>query len=309
MFLMKTTTREHWEWKVQLAIAYAHNNSLIDISLKAVADMLSVSKDIFSHKFSSVKGEPYGRYVKRTRLEAGVGYLRHSNFSISDISELCRYTGESFAKAIRGWFNTSPSELRNQDFMPAERHTLEQTRIATASRQDYPEYFNMDNTVDCKLPGCTLYYNILPSGNDPVKGMVASMARYSRQLRDLTTELAMEDARIITGTLDVVPVTTYDRMMMYVGLLLPNTPANMMAHYQLVTRYQEAYRLASRQIDEGHYKKLKVPLSFADAGLPMYKFINTNCRLGHFYMRTNHFFISLPEPAVSEIYIPWQKSI
>ncbi|NML35698.1 helix-turn-helix transcriptional regulator [Chitinophaga sp. G-6-1-13] len=304
---MKTTTREHWEWKVQLAIAYAHNNSLIDISLKAVADMLSVSKDIFSHKFSSLKGEPYARYVKRTRLEAGVGYLRHSNFSINEISEKCRYSGESFAKAIRSWFNISPSGLRNQDYMPAERHTLEQTRIATASQQDFPEYFNMENTVDCRLPDCTLYYNILPSGNDPVKGMVASMARYSRQLRDLTTELAMEDAHIITGTLDVVPVTTYDRMMMYVGLLLPNTPANTMAHYQLITQYKERYRLVDRQIGEGHYKKLEVPLSFAEAGLPMYKFINANCRQGHFYMRTNHFFISLPEPSVSEIYIPWQK--
>ncbi|QJB40501.1 helix-turn-helix transcriptional regulator [Chitinophaga oryzae] len=306
---MKTTTREHWAWKVQLAIAYAHNNSLIEVKLQTVADMLAVSKDIFSHKFSSLMGEPYARYVKRTRLEAGVGYLRHSNFSIADIGELCRYTSESFAKAIRGWFNTSPSELRNRDYMPAELYTLEQTRIATASRQDFPEYFNMDNTVDTRLPDCTLYYNILPSGNDPVKGMVASMARYSRQLRDLTTELAMDGPRIITGTLDVVPVTTYDRMMMYVGLLLPNTPANDMAHYQIIRRYQEAYRLADRQIAEGHYKKLKVPLSFAEAGLPMYKFINANCRMGNFYMRTNHFFISLPEPSVSEIYIPWQKTI
>ncbi len=305
---MKTTTLEHWEWKVQLAIAYARNNPLLEISLQKVADMLAVSKDNFSHKFSKLmKGEPYGRYVKRTRLEAGVGYLRHSNFSITDISEMCRYTGESFAKAIRGWFNTSPSGLRNREFMPAELHTLEQTRIATASLLDYPEYFHMDNTIDIRLPDCTLYYNILPSGNDPVKGMVASMARYSQQLRELTIELAMDSPRIITGTLDVVPVTTYGRMMMYVGLLLPNTPANDMAHYQIIRKYQEAYRLADIQIGEGHYKKLEIPLSFAEAGLPMYKFINNSCRKGYFKMRTNHFFIALPEPRLSEIYIPWQK--
>ncbi|MBC9933939.1 helix-turn-helix transcriptional regulator [Chitinophaga qingshengii] len=301
---MKTVTQEYWAWKVQLAIAYAHNNSLREINLQTVADMLSVSKDNFSHKFSRLMGEPYARYVKRTRLEAGVGYLRHSNFSITEISEKCQYSNESFSKAIRGWFNTSPTGLRNREYMPAELYTLEQTRIATASQQDFPEHFNMENTVDCRLPACTLYYKILPSGNDPVKGMVVSMARYSRQLRDLIPELAMEDARIITGTLDVVPVTTYDRMMMYVGLLLPHTPANMMAHYRMLTAYQEAYGLVGREIEEGHYKKLKVPLSFADAGLPMYKFINANCRVGHFYMRTNHFFISLPEPSVSEIYIP-----
>ncbi|RBL93933.1 helix-turn-helix transcriptional regulator [Chitinophaga flava] len=304
---MKTSTLEHWEWKAQQAIAYARNHPLMDISLQKVADMLSVSKDNFSHKFAKLMGEPYLHFVKRSRLEAGIGYLRHSNFSISDISEKCGYTNESFSKAIRGWFNASPTSIREVDYMPAELHTLEQTRIVTDSRQDYEEYFNIERTTDEKLPDFTLYYNILPGISDPVRGMMVYMDKYTEQLRSLIAAVKMDNPRIITGTLDVVPVTTYDRMMMYVGLLLPNIASNDQAHYQIMVEYHERFKLVAMQIPEGYYKKLEVPLSFAEAGLPMYKFINSNCREGNFKMRTNNFFISLPEPHRSEIFIPWQK--
>ncbi|NSL89925.1 helix-turn-helix transcriptional regulator [Chitinophaga solisilvae] len=304
---MKPSTIEFWKWNIQQAISFAHSQPLEEIELQEVADRLHVSKDNFSHMFKKIRKEAYQQFVKRSRLEAGVGYLRHSGYSISQISEMCRYTHAAFTKAIRSRFNCSPTHMRDVDFLPEEANTLQQTELVTHSK-DYADIFNLDKTEDVRLPSMTLYYHILPGHNNPVKSMMAYMDIYTKQLQYIIRTLGLHDARIITGSLDVVPITTYTKMMMYVGLLLPNTLEYNTAHFQIIQTYRESFRLVHMQMAGGDFKKLTVPMSFAEAGLPMYKFINNNCRESNFKMSNNYFFISLPAPDKSEIYIPWQKT-
>ncbi|MCW3461924.1 helix-turn-helix transcriptional regulator [Chitinophaga nivalis] len=305
---MKASTIIHWERKVQEAIAFSHDDPFGDLDLKKVADRLCVSTNIFYHKFAEICGEPYIRFTRRRRLEAGAGYLRHSDYGIREISERCGYSNASFGKAFQALFHESPTAFRDREFLQNETHTLQRTKIITSSYQHHASHiFSTDRTEAIRLPHHVLYYHILPSNNDPVKNMVEDMNRYYSRLLEIQSSLLMPEVSIITGTLDVVPVTSYGKMMMYVGLLVPITPAYDQAHQLIRMVYQEEYRLVTKQIAGGDYKKLPVPMGFAAAGLPMYEFINHSCRVGYFKMSGNHFFISLTGADSCEIYIPWQR--
>jgi len=305
---MKISTIDYWEKTIQLAISLSHDDPYGERSLKTVAAMIGSSVDNFSHKFAQVYGMSYKRYTKRRRLEAGAGYLRHSDYNVGQISEMCGYTQSSFTKAFREVYNQAPMTFRDQLYLPNEIHTLERTKIASNPHDD-PHHliFTMDRTVDVRLPDYRLYYNILPRNNDPVRSMVEYMSKYQQQLYDIKACLFLPGTKIITGTLDVVPVTAYARMLMYVGILVPLQPGYEMAHQLIRNTFQEPFGLFTKQVPGGHYKMLPVPMSFAAAGLPMYEFINQSCRAGYFKMSGNHFFISLTGINDSEIYIPWHR--
>ncbi|MFY0253466.1 helix-turn-helix transcriptional regulator [Chitinophaga sp. 30R24] len=305
---MKTSTINHWERKIQFAIALSHDDPFGELDLKKVAGLINESTGNFSHMFVKMMKEPYIHFTKRRRLEAGAGYLRHSDFSIGQISELCGYTHSGFTKAFRDQYNQAPVSFRNQLYLPNEEHTLARTKIAATPHEDpRQQIFTPSRTEDLRLPDAILYYNILPSNNDPVRGMVAYMNIYQQQLYAIKNSLSLPDAIVITGTLDIVPVTSYNKLMMYVGLLVPRLKAYDMAHLQIRLSFQEPFGLFTRQVAGSHYKKLPVPMNFVPAGLPMYEFINNSCRAGYFKMSSNHFFISLTGMNHCEIYVPWQK--
>ncbi|PSL48807.1 AraC-like DNA-binding protein [Chitinophaga niastensis] len=111
---MKLSTINHWEKKIQLDISLSHDDPFGQRDLKTVAALLQESTDNFSHKFVDMCGESYMHFAKRRRLEAGAGYLRHSDYSIRTISELCGYTNAGFSKAFRELFNDSPTSFRNR---------------------------------------------------------------------------------------------------------------------------------------------------------------------------------------------------
>lgn len=305
---MKISTINHWEKKIQLAISLSHDDPYGEMDLRTVAAMLSESVDNFSHKFAEIYGESYIHFTKRRRLEAGAGYLRHSDFSIGQISEMCGYTHSSFTKAFRELYNEAPISFRDKLYLPNEEHTLARTKIASTPHDDpHSLIFSPDRTEDIRLPEYVLYYNILPRNNDPVRSMVEYMSIYQQQLYAIKTSLSLPGAMVITGTLDVVPVTHYAKMMMYVGIMVPVLKAYDMAHLQIRITFQEAFGLFTKRIPSGYYKKLPVPMSFVAAGLPMYEFINGSCRAGYFKMSGNHFFISLTGADKCDIFIPWQK--
>ncbi|SEW00137.1 helix-turn-helix transcriptional regulator [Chitinophaga arvensicola] len=305
---MKTSTINHWEKKIQLAISLSHDDPYGERDLKAVAAMIGSSVDNFSHKFAQFYGMSYKHFTKRRRLEAGAGYLRHSDFNVAQISEMCGYTQSSFTKAFREMYDEAPLTFRNKLYLPNEINTLARTKIASNPHDD-PHHliFTPDRTEDVRLTDYTLYYNILPRNNDPVRSMVEYMSIYQQQLYAIKACLSLPGAMIITGTLDVVPVTDYSRMLMYVGIMVPELRAYDMAHLQIRLSFQEPFGLFTKQVPGGYYKKLPVPMSFAAAGLPMYEFINQSCRAGYFKMSGNHFFISLTGENDSEIFIPWQR--
>ena len=305
---MKPSTKLHWKNQVEHSIAIAHDDPYGSMDLKAIAAMLNESPDNFSHKFAAIYGETFVAYNKRRRIESGAGELRHSGYSIADIAERCGYTLSSFSRAFRDLYNESPTSFRDKRFLTNEENTMTRTKIITSPHHDpHRLIFTPDKTVDTKLPDSVLYYNILPSQSDPIQELIYFHNLYHEQLQGIRSSLFINDAKVILGTLDVVPVTPYQRMKMYLGILVPKLSPFSMAHLQIQRNFQQHFRLYTKNMAGGNFKKLVLPMSYAEAGLPMYQFINNSCREGYFKMSSNHFFISLLTATSCEVFIPWLK--
>ncbi|PSL48808.1 hypothetical protein CLV51_101136 [Chitinophaga niastensis] len=79
------------------------------------------------------------------------------------------------------------------------------------------------------------------------------MGLYQQQLTAIKTSLSLPGAMVITGTLDIVPVTSYARMLMYIGILVPATQTYDMAHLQIQLSFQEPFGLLTKQVAGGTY--------------------------------------------------------
>jgi AraC family transcriptional regulator len=84
-----------------------------DLSLDALADHVGLSKYHFHELFQSATGETPKAYVERLRLEWAAVQLRIRRVSIVDVALECGYRNhETFSRAFRGRFQTSPREYR-----------------------------------------------------------------------------------------------------------------------------------------------------------------------------------------------------
>lgn len=298
-------TREQLENFALQGLSYADDHVGDPFSIKDVSDRLGISYSYFYHNFVQYMGEPFWHYVKRHRLELAAGLLRHSGYNIGEISDLCGYaTTAAFSKAFKQHFKESPKDFRQIIILPNEKRTLQITESITAvlGPDAINGLFNYERCEKVKLPDSILYYSLISRGQDPVAEMIARMTQYYNLFKKMQTLYDLPQSRIITGTLDAVPVTNYERLSMFAGILIP-VPA-IAAHIQL---QQNFGYLMTKRVTGGNYLKLPVPMDFATAGVPMYNFISMNCKEGIFKMSGNHFFISMNGPNYSEIYIPQLK--
>ena len=88
-----------------------------DLSLDALAGHVGLSKYHFHELFKSATGETPKAYVERLRLEWAAVQLRIRRVAVVDVALECGYRNhETFSRAFRGRFRTSPSEYRKQWF-------------------------------------------------------------------------------------------------------------------------------------------------------------------------------------------------
>ncbi len=88
-----------------------------DLSLDALAGHAGLSKDHFHELFHSATGETPKAYVERLRLEWAALQLRIRRVAVVDVALECGYQNhETFSRAFRRRFLTSPSEYRKQWF-------------------------------------------------------------------------------------------------------------------------------------------------------------------------------------------------
>jgi AraC family transcriptional regulator len=86
-----------------------------DLSLDALADHAGVSKFHFHELFKTATGETPKSYVERLRLEWAAMQLRIRRVAVVDVALECGYRNhETFTRAFRARFQTSPSEYRKQ---------------------------------------------------------------------------------------------------------------------------------------------------------------------------------------------------
>ena len=110
-----------------------------DLSLDTLAGHVGLSKDHFHDLFQSATGETPKEYVERLRLEWAALQLRIRRVAVVEVALECGYRNhETFSRAFRRRFLTSPSEYRKQWFRQehytpcagsgAERRALDHTR-------------------------------------------------------------------------------------------------------------------------------------------------------------------------------------
>jgi len=302
-------TQEQMELLALKALCFADDHVSDPFEMKHVSDWLGISYSYFYHSFTQVIGEPYWQYVKRHRLELSAGLLRHSGYNISEVAERSGYaTVAAFTKAFTQYFDKSPRSFRKIPTLPNEQRTLLMVdaivKAFDKKGDTLSTWFNFERTEMTYLPESMLYYTILSRGKDPVAHMIMKMTREELRLRKILEVLDLQQAKVITSTLDAVPVTSYEQMSMFAGIFLPCKEIT-----QGLMTMALAENLMAKRIPAGHYIKLQVPMDFAMAGIPMYEFIDRYVKEGVFKMSGNHFFISMVAPNVSEIYIPYMKQL
>ncbi|HEY9257342.1 AraC family transcriptional regulator [Chitinophaga sp.] len=298
-------TKEQLENFALQGKAYADDHVGDPFNIKDVSERLGISYSYFYHNFVDQMGEPFWHYVKRHRLELAAGLLRHSGYNISEISDYCGYsTTAAFSKAFKLHFKESPKDFRRIIILPNERRTLQITEGITIAlgSEVFRGLFNYDRCEKVRLQDNILYYSLISRGKDPVGEMIARMTQHYTLFKRMQTLYDIPQSQIITGTLDAVPVTDYEKLSMFAGILVPISATSI--HLQLQQNFPY---LMMKRVAGGNYLKLPVPMDFATAGIPMYNFISMNCKEGVFKMSGNHFFISLNGPSYSEIFIPLLK--
>ncbi len=305
----KAPTREQLEQYALRGLGYADDHVMESFNMKNVSDWLGISYSYFYHIFAEIMGEPYWQYVKRHRLELAAGLLRHSGYNIGEISDLSGYaTMAAFTKAFTNHFGRSPRYFRKIEELPNEKRTLEMTAMITTlyAQQGSPitDFFSFDRAEHVILPDAVMYYTLISYGQDPIAQLVMKMSYHEQRFRKMLDTLDLPQGKIITGTLDAVPVTDYEKLSMYAGVALP--AKDMQAHLQFGAQFPN---LIHKRMNGGNYLRLQVPMDFVTAGVPMYDFINRCCRQGIYKMSGNHFFISLTGPNLCEIYIPYMKQL
>ncbi|NML38630.1 helix-turn-helix transcriptional regulator [Chitinophaga sp. G-6-1-13] len=295
-------TKQQLEHLALQGMSFADDHVGDTFSIKDVSDRLGISYSYFYHNFADYMGEPFWHYVKRHRLELSAGLLRHSGHSIGIISDLCGYaTTAAFSKAFKQHFKESPKEFRRIAELPNEKRTIQiiETITTTAGTDIFGNFFRYDRGERVQLPDSVLYYSLLSRGQNPIGEMIAKMNQYYNAFNKILGQIEIATAKIITGTLDSVPVTDYEKISIYAGLSIPLHAA--VAHQYMDDNYGYLMR---KRIPGGTYLRLPVPMDFATAGIPMYNFINQNCKEGNFKMSGNHFFMVLNGTSACEIYIP-----
>ena len=108
-----------------------------DLSLDALAGHVGLSKFHFHELFKSATGETPKSYVERLRLEWAAVQLRIRRVAVVDLALECGYRNhETFSRAFRARFLTSPREYRKEWSRPLEHDdSTRRARFQRAPRE------------------------------------------------------------------------------------------------------------------------------------------------------------------------------
>ncbi|MDR3710089.1 MAG: helix-turn-helix transcriptional regulator [Capsulimonadaceae bacterium] len=85
------------------------------ISLTDMADVAHVTPAHLCRLFQAALGQPPGRLVRSARLDRAATLVTHSNYSITEIADLCGYANPfHFSRRFKDAFGQSPTVVRQQ---------------------------------------------------------------------------------------------------------------------------------------------------------------------------------------------------
>ncbi|MEC3908756.1 AraC family transcriptional regulator [Tamlana sp. 2201CG12-4] len=128
----KQSNRALYEQKLNVIIEYINTNLDRKIDLKTLAEISHVSPFHFHRISRALLGEPIGRYISRTRLEAAAKMIRYSALDIEAIAFSIGYeTPSSLSKAFKIHFGVSPSSYRKNKSFTIKTSNIMKTMPST----------------------------------------------------------------------------------------------------------------------------------------------------------------------------------
>lgn len=97
-------------------IKYINENIYKNITVNDVADYMNFNRSYLSRKFKSELGIDLSSYIKNAKLEESKNLLKHSNMSISEISNLLCFSSQShFQNAFKKQYEMTPQTFRKSN--------------------------------------------------------------------------------------------------------------------------------------------------------------------------------------------------
>ena len=105
-------------------VAFCDKNYSENLSLSLLEEKLHLNKYYISHLFSEKLGLRFNDYINSLRISEACRYLLHSDYSITEISEIVGFnTLRTFNRAFMKQVGVPPSEYRKKDSSAGKQKT------------------------------------------------------------------------------------------------------------------------------------------------------------------------------------------
>ncbi len=113
--LIHSDVRSAYERTTQInnSVHFITGNAAQKITLSKASSSAMMSERSFTEKFKQTVGRTYHSYLTRVRMANAVDYLRHTNKTVSEISDECGFSNRGhFINTCADIFNMTPLALR-----------------------------------------------------------------------------------------------------------------------------------------------------------------------------------------------------
>lgn len=108
-------SRDSLNLYVRKAKSIIANNLESIISVKQLSNQLGITADYLCKVFKASEGLSIKRYISEQRLKTAAYLLKHTDYSLIDICQLCGFSSQDyFAKLFKAFWGESPAKYRIQ---------------------------------------------------------------------------------------------------------------------------------------------------------------------------------------------------
>jgi len=120
---VKDATRKLPQYKLRRAIDYINDNLRGDLTVKKIAEKLSMNPGYFAHTFSQTTGLAPHQYVIECRVERAKLLLRETELSMAEVAQRVGFSTQShFSDAFHRSTGLATSKYRRRDWAAGERN-------------------------------------------------------------------------------------------------------------------------------------------------------------------------------------------
>lgn len=99
--------------QIGIALARIHRNPGESWSVDSLAEVVGMSRSLFSERFTALLGVSPARYVLQWRMRLAVAWLRNAHMTVAEVASLLGYESDaSFSRAFKRFIGVSPSAFR-----------------------------------------------------------------------------------------------------------------------------------------------------------------------------------------------------